>query len=123
MKFLIMEFYLSLLLCLSGPNTFLKTLFQDSLCSPLKVKEVSLSHTHTIQELKGVLQFEAEVNVKVEVRLSLCLIKRNTVIPYGSAEEWLRAFLTSSLDGGQWSASRLIRFTSGGKTWCLLDKR
>jgi hypothetical protein len=35
---------------------------------------------------------------------------------YGGVEVWSHVFLTSALDGGEWSASRLCRFTSGEKT-------
>jgi hypothetical protein len=46
--------------------------------------------------------------------MSLCLIKHNTINTYGGLETELRAFLASTLDGGEWSVSRHGRFTSGG---------
>jgi hypothetical protein len=32
---------------------------------------------------------------------------------YGGVDIWIHVFLTSALVGGQWSASRLSRFTPG----------
>jgi hypothetical protein len=48
--------------------------------------------------------------VKVKLVLSLCLIKYH-------------AFLTSALDGGEWSVLRPGLFTSGQKTLYPLDRR
>jgi hypothetical protein len=42
----------------------------------------------------------------------------------GGVKLQLHAFLTSTLDGGEWSASRRGRFTPQGKSpWCPLDGR
>jgi len=35
---------------------------------------------------------------------------------YWGVDVWLHAFLTSALDGGEWSATRRGRFTPQGKT-------
>jgi len=40
----------------------------------------------------------------------LYLTKHNTMETYGGVEVWLHAFLTSALDGGEWSASLPGRF-------------
>jgi hypothetical protein len=48
---------------------------------------------------------------KVKVKLSLRLTKHHAMKAYWGAEVWLHAFLTSALDGGEWSASRPVRFT------------
>jgi hypothetical protein len=43
--------------------------------------------------------------VKKGIKLSLCLIKHHAIKIYVEVEVWLHAFLTSVLDGGDWSAS------------------
>jgi hypothetical protein len=48
---------------------------------------------------------DMEGKVKVKVELSLCLIKHHAVKTYWGVEVYLQAFLTSALDGGEWSAS------------------
>jgi hypothetical protein len=48
---------------------------------------------------------------KVKLKLSLCLTKHHAMKMYWGVEVWLHAFLISALDGGEWSASRLGRFT------------
>jgi hypothetical protein len=52
------------------------------------------------------------VKVKVKVKLSLFLIKHHATKTYGEVEVHLQVFLTSALDGGEWSASRPGRFTT-----------
>jgi hypothetical protein len=42
----------------------------------------------------------------VKVNLSLCLTKHHATKPYGEVEIQIQLFLTSALDGGEWSASR-----------------
>jgi hypothetical protein len=51
------------------------------------------------------------VQVKVKVKLSLCLTMHHEMKTYWGVEVYLHAFLTSALDGGEWSASRPGRFT------------
>jgi hypothetical protein len=48
---------------------------------------------------------------KGKVKLSLCLTKHHAMKTYWGVEVQLHAFLTSALDGGEWSASRPGRFT------------
>jgi hypothetical protein len=48
---------------------------------------------------------------KLKIKLSLCLTKHHAMKTYLGVEGQLHAFLTSALDGGEWSASRLCRFT------------
>jgi hypothetical protein len=43
--------------------------------------------------------------------LSLCLTKHHAMKTYWRSAVWLHAFLTSALDGGEWSASRQGHFT------------
>jgi len=45
--------------------------------------------------------------------LALRLAKYHIKKTYWGVEVWLYAFLTSILDGGEWSVSRLGRFTPG----------
>jgi hypothetical protein len=52
---------------------------------------------------------------KNQVKLSLYLIKHHAKKMYGGSECIAPPFLTSALDGGEWSASRLGCFTSGQK--------
>jgi hypothetical protein len=49
--------------------------------------------------------------VKAKVKLLLCLIKCHILKMYGKMEVWFNAFLTSWLDGGEWSASHPSCFT------------
>jgi len=50
-------------------------------------------------------------------------MKHNTIKTYAGAEVQLHAFLTSALDGNEWSASRLGRFKSGERTPYPSDRR
>jgi len=43
----------------------------------------------------------------------LYLIKHHATKTHGTIEIWLHAFLTSALDGDEWSASRPDYFTCG----------
>jgi hypothetical protein len=67
-----------------------------------------------------------EYSLKLKVNLSLWFFKLSTT-PwrlYGGAEVWLHAFLTSALDGGEWSASRPYRFTPRKRAlWYSLNRR
>jgi hypothetical protein len=47
------------------------------------------------------------------LKLSLCLTKHHAVKTYVGMEVWLHPFLTSALDGDEWSASRPRHFTCG----------
>jgi hypothetical protein len=49
--------------------------------------------------------------VKVMVKFSLCLTKNQAMKRIGGVEVYLHTFLTSALDGGEWSASRPGLFT------------
>jgi hypothetical protein len=42
----------------------------------------------------------------VKEKLSVSLTKHSAIRTYGGVEVWLHTFLTSALDGGEWSASR-----------------
>jgi hypothetical protein len=48
---------------------------------------------------------------KVKLKLSLCLTKHHLMKECGLMEVWPHAFLTSALDGGEWSDSRPGRLT------------
>jgi hypothetical protein len=45
------------------------------------------------------------------MKFSLRLIKYHGIKTYGGVDVWLHSFLTSALDGGEWSASLPGRFT------------
>jgi hypothetical protein len=47
----------------------------------------------------------------VNVKLPLFLTEHHTMKSYGGVEIYLHAFLTSALDGGEWSSSDPYRFT------------
>jgi hypothetical protein len=51
---------------------------------------------------------------------NLRLTKYHANKTYWGVEVWLRAFLTSALDGGEWSASRPGRFTPGKESLVLI---
>jgi hypothetical protein len=46
------------------------------------------------------------------IKLSLCLINHHTIKTYCGVEVCLHSFLTSALDGSEWSPSCLGRFIS-----------
>jgi len=56
------------------------------------------------------------------VELFLCLTKHHAMKTYGGVELQIHAFITSALDGGEWSASRPGRFTPGNKARYTLDR-
>jgi hypothetical protein len=71
-------------------------------------------------------QTPAAVEFKVlNKRKSPCaLTKHHAMMAYWGVEVQLYAFLTSALDGGEWSASRPGRFTPQGKSPSYpLDRR
>jgi hypothetical protein len=49
--------------------------------------------------------------IPIVVKLSLCLTKHHAMKTFWGVEVWLHSFLTSAVDRGEWSASRLGRFT------------
>jgi hypothetical protein len=49
----------------------------------------------------------------VKLKVSPCLIKRHAMKTYWGAKVQFHSFLTSALDGGEWSASHPGRFTCG----------
>jgi hypothetical protein len=51
----------------------------------------------------------------VQVNLSVCLTKHHAMRTYGGVEVYFHAFLLSTLDRRQWSASRPGCFTYGEK--------
>jgi hypothetical protein len=53
------------------------------------------------------------VKGKGKVKLSLCLIKHYAMKAYEGVDVQIHIFLTSALDGGEWSASRPGSFTPG----------
>jgi hypothetical protein len=49
--------------------------------------------------------------LKVNTKLSLCLIKHHVMKTYWGVDVQLHSFITSALGGGEWSASHPGRFT------------
>jgi hypothetical protein len=86
----------------------------------VRVSHASLFWWHSYIEL-AVLELSAKMLLsetgapaKVrqdKVKSSPCLTKYFAMKKYGRVEALLHAFLTSALDGGEWSASRPARFT------------
>jgi len=58
----------------------------------------------------------------VKVMLSLCLTKHHAMKMQWGVEVQLHAFLSSAIDGGEWSASRPGRFTPRKSPWYPLDR-
>jgi len=56
---------------------------------------------------------------EIKLNLSLSAPRRHT----GGEEVQLHSFLTTTLDGGEWSVSQPDRFTAGKKSRYLLKKR
>jgi hypothetical protein len=56
---------------------------------------------------------------KAEVKLSQVLIKHHTMKMYMGVEVYLHFFLTTTVDGDEWSASRLL----GNVPWYASDRR
>jgi hypothetical protein len=81
-------------------------------------KAVSMTHW-PLFHTERILTWREEQNEwnnfmhKVKVNLPQCLTKYHAMKTYGSVVVQLHAFLTSPLDGCEWSASRTGRFTSG----------
>jgi hypothetical protein len=46
----------------------------------------------------------------IKAKLFLFFIKQNVIKTYGGVDEYLHTFLTSALDGSEWSASCPGRF-------------
>jgi hypothetical protein len=47
-----------------------------------------------------------DTQCKVNVKLSLCLIKHYAMKAYGGVDIWIHIFLTLAIVGSEWSASR-----------------
>lgn len=70
---------------------------------------------HRNRREKFVLQAElqhasSEFPFLVKVMLALCLLKNHAMRVYGKVQVWFHAFVTQTVDGGEWSGSRLGRF-------------
>jgi hypothetical protein len=82
------------------------------------------THLHLVQKLKnrGAISPLPTVCMawclipSLKVKLPLCLTKHNVMEVYRGVEVLLNAFLTSALDGGEWSASLPGRFISRGRS-------
>jgi hypothetical protein len=85
----------------------LRTNRQPTLRNEVDSQSVSLKVTREILRQAFVML----VKLKVKVKLSLCLTKNHTMKTYWGVEVELHAFLTSALDGDEWSTSRPGRFT------------
>jgi hypothetical protein len=55
--------------------------------------------------------FFVDLNLKVNVKLSLCLINKRHTMKTWRSGGIAQPFLTLALDGGEWSALRPSRFT------------
>jgi hypothetical protein len=55
--------------------------------------------------MQNVDKNDVRETVNVKVKLSPCLAKYHAMKTYWGMEVYLHAFLTSALDGGEWSAS------------------
>jgi hypothetical protein len=62
----------------------------------------------------GRVSVHVYVYIHKKVKLSLCLIKHYAMKAYGGVDVYIHNLLTSALVGGEWWASRLCRFTTGG---------
>jgi hypothetical protein len=68
--------------------------------------------------------FWVSFKAKVKIKLILCLIKPHAMKICAVVEVHFHAFLTSALDGGEWSASRPRSLYLQGKSpWYQLDRR
>jgi hypothetical protein len=87
-------------------------------CYTIELSRLQANHTYrkiqfTPSQLTFMVHFNAalpsEHEEKVKVRLSLRLTKHHAMNTYWGSGDRLHAFLTSAVDGGEWSVSRFGR--------------
>jgi hypothetical protein len=84
----------------------------------LWIQLVMLNHALPLFVLTAHVSYEDTCNtythtVKLKVKLSLCLTKHHAMKTSWGVKVWLHAFLTSTVGGSEWSASRPGCFTPG----------
>jgi hypothetical protein len=79
----------------------------------IKQNSVSVSFKIEVTCSRVILTTALKVKVLINVKLTPCLTNLNTIRTYREVEVQLHPFLTSALDGGDWSASRPGRFPPG----------
>jgi hypothetical protein len=75
------------------------------------VRNINKGNEQSGFELKYFIHYRIYILYTIYVKLSLCLTKHHYIKTYWGVKVELHAFLTSELDGGEWSASRSGHFT------------
>jgi hypothetical protein len=100
---------------------FLNDIYSFETLSSMQKLLIHLLNTKEMNEV-NILQLKSKED-KGRIKSSLCLTKHHDMKAYCGMKAQLHAFLTSALEGGEWSASRPGRFSPGKEPTYPLDTR